>query len=713
MRALRREAVGICLTLITLGGSVVWAQGGAAIQKTPAWLPDYSWSGQMCRYPGPRSRAKNQTQRVARNTVLTEVEPNDQFANAQIISIAPGPMDPVNLDINATIGTGADVDLYRFTATKGDILGVAVLAGSGSLDPVLAIQQVNETSLIENDDHGYAGYYYPASSPFPVGVGLYDSALTWIAPGNGDYLIRVSSFTSSSRGDYKMEIRARRSSFENQDVGSTQIIFLDFDGATINAQETFSDSTARSQATLSPLRDFLPNWGLGLEDEPAVVQAIIDSVQRTVDNLRLASLNGDRDTDATPGHMDIQVLNSRDHADPWGQPNVSRAIIGGTEDQLGIYGIYGIAESIDPGNFDREETTVILLDYLSLPEADDYPGTPVSINSLRYASGLTMYDLIGETVGHIAVHEMGHYLGNWHTDSQNETVCIMDTGGNPIWYMTGAGPDGTLGTADDEVVEFVPDIFAPLEQIGSGEETTDLNSAFAFATGRVTRETLPPDDPAEPPLASVRATPNSGSPPLTVQFSAGAIDPSGADMIYTWDFADGTPTVVGSVVTHTFTIPGQFLVKLTATNSLGSSGEASTLVTVSAVLPTAKLTATPVRGSAPLTVDFDGRASTSPSGEIVKFEWDFGDNQTATGSTTEHKYVNSGYFACKLTVTDDNGGKSSATTLITVNPGTGSTNTETDSSTDGATPQCGLGSGVTMFASAAGLLGMGYMRRRR
>ena len=53
---------------------------------------------------------------------------------------------------------------------------------------------------------------------------------------------------------------------------------------------------------------------------------------------------------ASPGDFDIVLLNSRDHADPFGDPNVSRLVIGGTIPELGI-GTIGIAQSIDPGNF--------------------------------------------------------------------------------------------------------------------------------------------------------------------------------------------------------------------------------------------------------------------------------------------------------------------------------------------------------------------------
>jgi hypothetical protein len=68
------------------------------------------------------------------------------------------------------------------------------------------------------------------------------------------------------------------------------------------------------------------------------------------------------------------LLNSRDHADPFGAPH-DRLVVGGTISELGI-GTIGIAQSIDPGNFATSETGVVLLDLLSGPAFD-----PNSLNS--------------------------------------------------------------------------------------------------------------------------------------------------------------------------------------------------------------------------------------------------------------------------------------------------------------------------------------------
>lgn len=711
MHVLRNGAgvAGILIALLAVAPLSLSAQG---LQDVPhgqvRWIHDHDWSGHFCRYPGPKDQSKSATtaQALAQVTIVQEAEPNDEFYNAQPLTLGPEPMAPVYVDVKGTVFNGADVDLYRVSVEKGDILGLACIS-HGALDPVLAVQQLSGVSLIENDNDGGLAYLYPPSSPMPGGVGLYDSALTWVAPVQGDYLIRVNSFASASRGDYTLQIRACRPPAENEDLNATQIIFLDFDGATLNAAKTFSISYLRSAAILSPTRDFLAGWGLTPEDESDVVEAVVNVVQDRFDMLRLASLNGNLPTDKIAGHYDVQILNSRDHADPWGQPNVSRVIIGGTIDQLGEDTI-GLAESVDPGNFAREETAVVLLDALSSPLDEEW-----SINLLPRGSNMTIIEAIGTVVGNAVVHEAGHCLGNWHTDPLSEIESIMDSGTYGVAKLAGAGPDGILGTYDDALLGFNVDVYDPETTFFEGEQTTDVNTAFALASGRVNRE-APPELPEWPyPLPAVRATPTSGSPPLRVEFFAGGIDYDPKDLQFTWDFADGTPTASGPMVAHVFEIPGQFLVKVTASNNQGVQGQASIPITVSATLPTAQVVATPARGPAPLTVALDASSSTASAGTIVKYEWDLGDGSTASGPTVQHEYSAPGYYAAKLTVTDSYGGTSSASVIISVNaPPAQSDNAYTAPSNTTTAPQCGLGSGVLMMGSLIGLMTMLTIRRR-
>lgn len=71
--------------------------------------------------------------------------------------------------------------------------------------------------------------------------------------------------------------------------------------------------------------------------------------------------------------------------------------------------------------------------------------------------------------------------------------------------------------------------------------------------------------------------------------------------------------------------------------------------------PIAVLIANPTSGTVPLTVVFDGSSSYDPDGEIVSYEWDFGDGNADNGAIVTHSYVNVGSYTVTLTVTDNDG----------------------------------------------------------
>lgn len=83
--------------------------------------------------------------------------------------------------------------------------------------------------------------------------------------------------------------------------------------------------------------------------------------------------------------------------------------------------------------------------------------------------------------------------------------------------------------------------------------------------------------------------------------------------------------------------------------------------------PTALPSATPIAGSAPLTVEFSGAGSTDPDDDALTYTWDFGDaSPEETGVTVSHTYVADGQFDAVLTVEDGKGGQDSESIRITV-----------------------------------------------
>ncbi len=396
-------------------------------------------------------------------TPFAEVEPNNTQATANFLALGFDPGEDSAFDVTGSL-TAGDLDFFTFDLLPGDVLG-ANRVGAGSL-----LQLLNPGGVLQVGSQTDAAFIYPNASPLPGGGGR---ALAWVVDTAGTYAFRISG----GSGAYTLELRLFRPGLESTVLGTHQTVFIDFDGATINALALFGQGS--TNAVLSPLTSFLAGWGLTPADENAVIDAVLAAVAESLDaDVATLGNNGDFQISGVHGEFDVEILNSRDHADPFGQPNVSRVIVGGTIAQLGISTI-GIAESIDPGNYEASETAVVLLDLLSAAAPN-----PNSLNTFPRAPGVTILDVVGVGVGNITAHEAGHYLGNFHTTRFNALPNIMDQGGN-LGNIVGVGPDGIFGSADDIDVDLGDDTFA--NEGFTGTEDTLNVVAFDGSTGTISQ----------------------------------------------------------------------------------------------------------------------------------------------------------------------------------------------------------------------------------
>ncbi len=109
-----------------------------------------------------------------------------------------------------------------------------------------------------------------------------------------------------------------------------------------------------------------------------------------------------------------------------------------------------------------------------------------------------------------------------------------------------------------------------------------------------------------------------------------------------------------------------FDVTLTVTDDLGGTDTETQQVSVGDVVPpvAAFTHSCSVFFFFFLDCTFDGSSSEAPSGEIVSYDWDFGDGGTGTGQTTSYLYFGSGPFNVTLTVTDDLGQTDTVTRTV-------------------------------------------------
>ncbi|HET6533474.1 MAG TPA: PPC domain-containing protein [Actinoplanes sp.] len=341
---------------------------------------------------------------------------------------------------SVTITAGEDDrDFFAVKLRAGDVLGATVKG---------AASYITVYDTVPREVHGSdqdATFIYPPNSPLPGGG---NATTDYVATQAGWHYVGVADGT----GAYDITIEAYRPPLQgNRPV---QTLFLDFDGARVNT--AIGGWGGPGVVTLSPLAAFLARWGITRAQEDQLIDGIVASVTE--------SLKQDLIGSGLNPRFRLQIRNSKDHADPWGQPNVSRIIVGGTIEESGISTI-GIAQSIDPGNFQTDETALVLLDVMSAPA-----GPATSLNTyLTPASDRIGF--VAQAVGNVTSHEAGHYFGNWHTDNRSAQINLEDAGGANFQNLYGVGPDGVGGTADDLDVDFHEDLFQPTEGFVGIEDT--------------------------------------------------------------------------------------------------------------------------------------------------------------------------------------------------------------------------------------------------
>ncbi|PCJ65769.1 MAG: hypothetical protein COA73_01930 [Candidatus Hydrogenedentota bacterium] len=383
--------------------------------------------------------------------------PNDPFDSAS--GTGATSEGAYTLTVTSTI---ASKDYFSIELEAGDVIGITT---TGSAVSISLIDPIN---ILRVSSSGDLSGLYPAASPLPSG-GL--ATLAYVAETSGTWRILVSGLN----GLYSVQVHVSRPGRESGSLLGPMILYLDFDGGTIDAS-IFTGGPPNIR-TISPLTSFFGNWSL--IPFPDVVNGVIDSIIASVQE----SIDDDIKTMGLNPVFGIIIQNSRDHPDPGNNPEVTRILVGGTQTELGI-GTIGIAESIDVGNFESQEEAIVLLDILS-----DLLLTPNSLNSYPVSPPFTKSDLIGTAVGNIVAHEAGHVLGSFHTDQFNPFSNIMDQGGN-MPGLIGVGSDGIFGTADDIDVDFIRDVYVSSEGFKGSEDTLNT-TAFGLTVVNVNNPNIP------------------------------------------------------------------------------------------------------------------------------------------------------------------------------------------------------------------------------
>jgi PKD repeat protein len=185
----------------------------------------------------------------------------------------------------------------------------------------------------------------------------------------------------------------------------------------------------------------------------------------------------------------------------------------------------------------------------------------------------------------------------------------------------------------------------------SGDYTAVLTVYDGEASATAFRSVLiNPDN--YPPTANISA-PVSGTQDVSIQFNSLSTDPEdGTPPGHVWLFGDGDSSIEQNP-SHAYSIPNNYLVRLTVTDSGGLTNEDthSIIVYPANQIPTADASSD-VTGILNVAIPFDGGDSSDLDGDPLTFRWDFGDGESEHSEATTHTYSMAGPYVATLTVFD-------------------------------------------------------------
>ena len=137
-------------------------------------------------------------------------------------------------------------------------------------------------------------------------------------------------------------------------------------------------------------------------------------------------------------------------------------------------------------------------------------------------------------------------------------------------------------------------------------------------------------------------------------------------MLYNWDMGDGT-LLTSKDVTHSYTLPGSYTVKMLVTAVSGSCADSSSIDVTVYPSPVANFTINSAIQCVPNNSFVFTNTSTIFSGPLQSF-WILGDGRTDTTANITHSYSQPGLYTVKLLVTAAGGCNDSLSIMVRVYP---------------------------------------------
>lgn len=243
---------------------------------------------------------------------------------------------------------------------------------------------------------------------------------------------------------------------------------------------------------------------------------------------------------------------------------------------------------------------------------------------------------------------------------------VTDPDGNPlagitVFFQTDAGTlaSGGRGVKTNDagvaIDRLTTNVEANVSATTSNGSTDDFNIRISPGGGAECSFEFSPSDPVPgQDVFFVDTSTSNDGPPIAQSL---------------WDFGDGN-TAEGKTVTHSYDAIGTFVVIHTIIDSEGFTTNCTQTITVTRGEPDCQFLFSPPEPTEGQLITFDASESTDPNGDIVRYDWNFGDGSPIASETDpriSHSYPLCGpndvelNFTVVLTVTDNDGQDASCT----------------------------------------------------
>jgi PKD repeat protein len=184
-------------------------------------------------------------------------------------------------------------------------------------------------------------------------------------------------------------------------------------------------------------------------------------------------------------------------------------------------------------------------------------------------------------------------------------------------------------------------------------------------------------------------TPLGSATPLSATIS------TGSDVVFTWDFGDGTGDT-GQVVSHSYGANGVYTATVTASNGVGSDTATTIVIVAEAITGLAIDNDSPTPLGSPTNL-----SATVGAGSNVSYVWDFGDGVSGSGQVVSHTYAAPGVYIAMVTAINAVDADAVTTFVTVVEPITGLA-----ADNDSPTP---IGSPTTLSATVSAGSNVSYV----